>query len=793
MITRISKLKNFGIFHNFIWKKTKPPNFKKFNLIYGWNRSGKTTFSRVFSSCEKNCTYDKDRFNQYPEEGEFEIETDDGTTVKSADVGTCILPIRVFNRDFIYDNISFDPSNSCNPIVYVSEEDIESKKRLKDLKSERKGLDEKLEKIRKKRELEEGKVDAICQEIGGEVRGSLSISNITYHKKTVKEKINSIGIDNFDNKVLSEKDKENYETIIKDGEKESQKLLSKLEFPTFFVDQGINNFQELFKKVGILLDKEIVAKTLDRLKKDPTLNRWVKQGFDMYKNKKKEEKEKCYFCEKPLDSNFLDVLAAHFSRDYEELQEAITQFSEELKKIREVLKRKNNIMKEKTIEIKNNALYSDLKNKYLEEANRLIDCIEKMGVWINDIEKVLQKKYERPLEVIKNTTAPDDLLTSYNNSVSELNEVIAKHNMIVENHSDKVSRAKEILELHLIATGIIRGDYKKIVTELKELKREEEDIEGKQKDNKFDDIAKLEKQTSNIGEAINDINKWLKEFFGGEEIELVLSEDKKGYVIKRGIHPAKTLSESEKTAIAFSYFVVKINERGFDKSKGIVFIDDPISSFDSNFVYHCFSMIKAHFGEVGQLFISTHNFQLFNLIKEWFRVKKESASSCCQEGKSAPCQFFMVENFDGVGTREAQIVALDKTLCKYKSEYHFLFAKLNEFLENSDMQYEDFYTIGNTARRFFDIFVDFKIPITDNQRAKIDRLMKNINNSGEKISRSKSGKVYKLINEFSHNFDPTSTIEHKDKSETKRAIEDLLKIVKVSDPLHYECLERAVK
>jgi len=120
MITKISKLKEFGIYHDFSWE-TEHPEFKKFNLIYGWNRSGKTTVSRVFASCEKKCVYDKDEFKQYPENGEFEIKTSDDITIKNTDVASNNLPIKVFNQDFIDDNISFDVSNSCNPIVYVSE------------------------------------------------------------------------------------------------------------------------------------------------------------------------------------------------------------------------------------------------------------------------------------------------------------------------------------------------------------------------------------------------------------------------------------------------------------------------------------------------------------------------------------------------------------------------------------------------------------------------------------------------------------------------------------------------
>jgi hypothetical protein len=119
-----------------------------------------------------------------------------------------------------------------------------------------------------------------------------------------------------------------------------------------------------------------------------------------------------------------------------------------------------------------------------------------------------------------------------------------------------------------------------------------------------------------------------------------------------------------------------------------------------------------------------------------------------------------------------------------------LFAKLREFSEKQDTEYEDFYTIGNMARRFFDIFVDFKIPTTDDQKSKIDILIKNINEPREKISPVDANKVYKLVNELSHNSDPTSIIEHKDKSECKDAIKILLSIVKESDPKHFEILEK---
>ncbi|HNU96361.1 MAG TPA: AAA family ATPase [Candidatus Magasanikbacteria bacterium] len=789
MISKISKLKDFGIFHDFSWK-TELSDFKRFNLIYGWNRSGKTTISRVFASCEKKCTYDKDKFKQYPENGEFEIKTDDGTIVKNTDVATNVLPIKVFNQDFIDENISFDPSDSCNPIIYVSEEDIESKNKLKLLKGQIQPLSDKYQGLKTLRES--------AQKIEDNFRISLA-QTITqlltdkkkqdryyfYDKSKVKEKIDEVGVDNFADKILSDEDKKKYEAISKSEAGKPQNTFPEYNFSFSFDDEIINSFQKIFDKVVAFLGKKVVSETLDRLKNDQILNSWVKQGFDLHKTK--EEKEKCLFCQKPLDNDFLATLSKHFSKDYEDLQSAITSLKSEVLKIKQL-----------EIVTKNDDLYPDLKDKYTNKAKELNECTKKINTWIDGAIKLLQEKYDNPLVVVSSPTQPEDFLSSYNDAILELNKIINKHNEKVSNHASEVSVAREKIELNSIATALVNQDYNKMVTDFEKALRDEREAFNTLDKNNFK-ISELEKQTSNIGKAIIAINKHLEEFFGRKEIELALDEDNKGYTIKRDGKPAKNLSEGEKTAIAFSYFVVKVGEGDFDKSKGIIFIDDPISSFDSNFIYHCFSMINVYFKEVGQLFISTHNFQLFNLVKEWFINKNNSAKKDNEKLKSEnktekpiPCEFFMVENFTESDVRKAKIIALDKTLRNYKSEYHFLFAKLKEFSEKQDTQYEDFYTISNMARRFFDIFADFKIPTTGDQKSKMEVLVKNINDPDEKISTVDAGKAHKLVNEFSHNSDPTSTIEHKDKSESKDAIKILLNIVKESDPKHFEILEKSL-
>jgi wobble nucleotide-excising tRNase len=284
------------------------------------------------------------------------------------------------------------------------------------------------------------------------------------------------------------------------------------------------------------------------------------------------------------------------------------------------------------------------------------------------------------------------------------------------------------------------------------------------------------------------------------------NDDNQGYIIKRDGHPAKNLSEGEKTAIAFSYFIVKVGEKEFKMKDGIIFIDDPISSFDSNFTYHAFSLMKNHFGEVGQLFISTHNFQFFNLVKDWFARKNRNTEDENKnrklegkEPKTSPCEFYMIKSVLIDEKRNAKIVELEHTLKNNKSEYAFLFGLLNDFNNKTEEPtFEEIYNIANIGRRFFDIFADFKIPTnTKEQKEKIDLLVKEINDKtkdeNDKISAITCDKVFWLINGFSHNSDPLCAIEHKDKNESKEAIKILMKIIKESDPNHYDILEKNLK
>lgn len=86
IIHRISRLKDCGIYRNFAWPSDLP-DFGRFNLIYGWNGTGKTTLSRVLRCLEK----------QTKPMGQVTIAID-GQNLQGDDFPTSSVPIRVFNR-----------------------------------------------------------------------------------------------------------------------------------------------------------------------------------------------------------------------------------------------------------------------------------------------------------------------------------------------------------------------------------------------------------------------------------------------------------------------------------------------------------------------------------------------------------------------------------------------------------------------------------------------------------------------------------------------------------------------
>ena len=131
MIRRIQHIKAFGVFADFQWPAGLP-EFKQFNLIYGWNYSGKTTLSRAFRCFEQKLPHVDFAGAQ------VQLKAEDGT-VHHLSAPHAAPVFRVFNSDFIRENLSF-ADGSATPILVLGAEDIAKQEELKAKKTERETL-----------------------------------------------------------------------------------------------------------------------------------------------------------------------------------------------------------------------------------------------------------------------------------------------------------------------------------------------------------------------------------------------------------------------------------------------------------------------------------------------------------------------------------------------------------------------------------------------------------------------------------------------------------------------------
>jgi len=112
MIKRVDFIKNFGVFNDYNWSSNNDINdFNEKNIFYGWNYSGKTTVSRIFSSLRDKAVH-PDYVN-----GEFKVSTFDGTFGIS-DLANFPYHVEVFNSDYIRENLRWGFDEHINAIYF---------------------------------------------------------------------------------------------------------------------------------------------------------------------------------------------------------------------------------------------------------------------------------------------------------------------------------------------------------------------------------------------------------------------------------------------------------------------------------------------------------------------------------------------------------------------------------------------------------------------------------------------------------------------------------------------------
>ena len=713
MIKKIKRIKQFGIFEDF----TAIPDladFPTFNLLYGWNGSGKTTLSKLLHLLETK-TAD-------PEFPNFELElvAADDTVTRQNSLAGFKDRVFVFNQPFVEENIDWK-KQGAKSIVVIAEDKIEDRNTYFDIK------DKQLPSKRQTSSDKENLHSASEKE---------KEDFLTAMARSLKQSLQLI--DTKDNRYLNY-DKGKLRKFVADNEADLKVGLSpltsteleQLRMKVSPVQKPVIDFayaeltkqtwMEAEKRINGLLGTSIVSESIDRLQQHADLNTWVEQGLQLHRI---YESGNCEFCGAKLEKDRISALEKHFNAAYADLMKRLTGAREWLEK--------------QSLDgriLDSGVLFEEFQSAYLSAAGDLSAAIAKLKAYIVDMDVALVNKMASPFDNSQPTiSGVESIVAEILICRTKLLGIIDEHNQKSKNFQTEVVNSKNILELHYVAEAIKEKKYFELVDRI-EVERLAKEAAAAEVTTLQSELAKLEASLANVAKGAERFNQQLHSFLGRPDISLEYDAAAKGYKIMRTgtKRAAANLSEGEKTAIAFVYFTIKLTENGNKVEDSIVVVDDPISSFDSNHLFHSLAFLKTACEKAKQLFILTHNFQYFKLVRDWIINKnkkglRKSAVYAIEIEKGAP--------------RRAVIHNAHPSLLNYGSEYHYLFKKLHEFKETPHLDVDQAYQVANYGRKLLEAFFSFKHPRNRNDFSQLmDHGCKQASVDG-----ATKEKVYRFIN-----------------------------------------------
>lgn len=753
MITKINKLKAFGIFQNFTWNGLD--NFKKKNLIYGWNYSGKTTLSKLFQNLEF-----KDNNKHFGgSEFDFTIEKDNTTiNLTHNDIVNFPYDVKVFNTNYIKRIFTFDvPNSDIQPIsFYLGDPSGELDKKIKKL-DKKKGQLENIRDNRYQKIVNEfnnynktsGKFSVLAKDIRENYLDNRLDQN-KLNKGVIQQITDSIKSD-LPTHILSATEKEKTKSeAIAENTYEIQK-----EDYSFSV-----SLDSLALEVkGILEDTAPKSIPFPELDADRALFDWVQKGIKLH-----EGETECKFCTKTIPDNRISDLNSYYSIKLKEIQDAIVSTQDKISTEKEKLK----------------IVFPDKKNlgngfqlAYQKAVDNFGETVKKYKTQLSILEKDLKRKTS---DYFNNIPVTEIELISFEEVFNEIRKSVKAHNDWLAEFDENKKKALTKILNHYVAEYLQTEEYNRKESDKDQALTIISNINSKITTNKADKLA-LETQLKSSVKGQKELNDILEILLHRDDIKIEIRNDK--FTLERSGHPANNLSEGEKSAIAFSYFLTELKALRNDDPpklpKTIVFIDDPISSLDSNHIFQVRFLLHNFFKKenYAQLFISTHNFEFFSVMLDTnlFGHKNDD-----KNGNKRPL-YFIKRNDNNT----SEIKKLPISFSAYKSEYVGLFHTIKEFNELANKEdFTNLLILPNAVRRFLELYTLMKYP----SDSEVDNRVNKVFNPEDKPTYNT-----KLLHWFSHQNQFEKVQQHDDKLlQLEDAIKELLEHIKTKDDLHWKGL-----
>lgn len=750
MIIKINKLKRFGIYQNYSWGAID--DFKKKNLVYGWNYSGKTTLSKLFQVLEFR---DKNRCFSG---SEIEITTNDSTTTKTYNqdnLNTFPFTVKVFNSEYIKRIFTWDePKAGFNPISFY----------LGDTAGNLKDKIEKLETINERLTiLRESKYKPIIEifESYNKANGNFSrkakdirdnylpgiFDPTTFDKGHFKAIVDIVKV-NIEPYILLPTEREltkGEATAEKKFESQNESLVVK------------GNLSTLLQTVKLILE-DTAPKSISfpDLEKDTELFDWVQKGIPLHK-----DSTECKFCTKQLPENRIEDLNSFYSKKLKEIQDAIEVAIGQIEAERKLIEVKFPIKK-------------DIAEPFQAEYELAINAYEKQKIIYNEKLLILETDLKtKGSSIFTSIDATAIGIVSLQSNFEAIEAVIKKHNKWLEEFGERKDHAIKKILKHYVAEYLKAEDYNKKETDKDCSTQTIKKLEAKINTN-LPLIKSYNEQLSSTAKGQGELNDILEILLHRDDIKIEIKDEK--FRLERSGHLAEHLSEGEKSAIAFSYFLTELKAlRNDDPSKlpnTIIFLDDPISSLDSNHIFQVRSLLKDFFktDDFAQLFISTHNFEFFSMLMD--------SEELFHRQKKTKADFYFIKRND---SGESKIEHLPTTFKEYNSEYVSIFHILNDFNKLPDKStFPHTVLLPNAMRRFLELYTAMKYPSTKSVDSRVKAIFTSDDGTYHRV---------KLLHWFSHQNQFEKIQQHDDKLlQIEEAIKDLIEHIEVKDELHWKGL-----
>jgi wobble nucleotide-excising tRNase len=720
MIRKISSIANLGVFKGFDWDRdvrNESGNvqlFQAINIIYGRNYSGKTTLSRILRAMDSG-----ELSNKF-EDPSFNVTFTDGIQATEKSLTSHGKKIRVFNEDFVRDNLRFitNPDDSIEPFAILGEDNNKIEEEIKVLENELGSQEQEKEsglyaqraetrnEYVKHKDEHKKAFDALEKQLSDKA---------TDRQIGIKYKPERYGDQNYNvTKLKSDIEevlKTSYKTPADDQSSEYEKLIIEKILQPVAPCRPLNlQFCKLANEAEVLVTKKIgESDKIEELVKDALLNRWVSDGRAHHKGKRQD----CGFCGGVITPDRWNKLEKHFDEESDKLEKDLDIL------IKKIETDKTSASSALSI---NNVLFYSKFHEQLQSLDKRIQLA--VGDYTSSLDELASQLKSRKNDLLnqKDFKRPSDASNNLLDILNEYEVIRTESATFSSSLATEQNKAKKALRLDEVEKYLTTILYQNQISDINTKKEKLEVIEkyGKTLSATISDkeslLAGKKRELNDEEKGAKKVNEYLNNFFGHQFLSLEAKKDEVAgegsklirFEIIRAGKKAYHLSEGECSLLAFCYFLAKLDDIDTKDSKPIIWIDDPISSLDGNHIFFVYSLLSAEIvasRRFDQLFISTHNLDFLKYLK---RLNGKYLDPDGKQ-KEYPKGYFVVVRHDKTST----VGVMPKYLKDYVTEFNYLFHQIHKCSvigAIDDTNYVTFYNFANNARKFFEIYLYYRYP-----------------------------------------------------------------------------------